>query len=121
MVAVFIFALHIIAAFYAFLREKKNGGRGEGLLAVGFTGIIFAVGWTIATMLTNLLFASEAFVKWFYQETSSLFLQTLRKEINRDAISLLLLTFGEVAFYYYFLRSDKVKEEREKEGKGSVR
>jgi hypothetical protein len=104
MAAAYIFALHIIAAGYAFFSRKKTGGLSEGLLAVAFIGIVFAVGWTIATMLTNLLFTPEFFIKWYYHQTDSLFLRTVRKEINRDTISLLILSFGEVGFYYLFLK-----------------
>ena len=55
-------------------------------------------------MLTNLLFTPEFFIKWYYHQTDSLFLRILRKEISRDTISLLILTFGEVLFYYFFLK-----------------
>lgn len=113
MVAFFILSIHIIAAFYAFFHQKKREGWGEGLLAVGFMGIIFAVGWTISTMLTNLLFTPEAFIKWYYAETSSLFMQTLRKEFNRDTIALLFLVAGEVIFYYLYLGKGKEEEEKE--------
>lgn len=109
MVAVFIFGLHFIAAVYAFLKYKKEG-LNEGLLAIAFMAIVFAIGWTIATMLTNLLFTPEAFIKWFYAPTDSLFLQTLRKEISRDTISLLILTAGEMGFYYLFLGGENRKK-----------
>ena len=115
MVAAFILALHFIAALYAFIRWRKAEGLAEGLLAVAFFVIVFAVGWTIATMLTNLLFTPEFFIRWYYGETSSFFLRTLRKEINRDTISLLLLTFGEVGFYYFYLRTEK-RESKTAEG-----
>jgi hypothetical protein len=104
MASAFIFLLHICAAIYAFITRRRAGGLSEGVLAVAFMGIVFAVGWTIATVLTNLLFTPEFFIKWYYHQTDSLFLLTLRKEINRDTISLLLLTFGEVGFYYLFLQ-----------------
>jgi hypothetical protein len=104
MAAAFIFFLHVCAATYAFISRRRSGGMSEGLLAVAFLGIVFAVGWTIATVLTNLLFTPEFFIKWYYHQTDSLFLRTLRKELNRDTISLLLLTFGEVGFYYLFLK-----------------
>jgi hypothetical protein len=104
MVAAYIFILHFIAAGYAFFSRRKTGGLSEGLLAVAFVCIVFAVGWTIATLLTNLLFTPEFFIKWYYHQTDSLFLRTLRKEINRDTISLLILSFGEVGFYYLFLK-----------------
>jgi hypothetical protein len=107
MAAAYIFILHIFAAVYAFFSRKKTGGLSEGLLAVAFIGIVFAVGWTIATMLTNLLFTPEFFVKWYYHQTDSLFLRTLRKEVNRDTISLLILSFGEVGFYYLFLKGTR--------------
>jgi hypothetical protein len=112
MAAAFIFFLHISAAIYAFITRRREGGISEGILAVAFMGIIFAVGWTIATVLTNLIFTPEFFIKWYYHQTDSLFLRTLRKEINRDTISLLLLTFGEVGFYYFFLEE---KTERKQE------
>ncbi len=104
MVAGYIFLLHVIGAIYAFASRKKMGGTSEGLLAVAFIGIVFAVGWTISTILTNLLFTPEFFIKWYYHQTDSLFLRILRKEISRDTISLLILTFGEVVFYYFFLK-----------------
>ncbi len=110
MVAVFIFCLHIIVAVVVFIREKRNGGLSEGILAVAFMGIIFAVGWTISTMLTNLLFTPEAFVKWYYAPTDSLLLKVLRQELNQDTISLLILTLGEVGFYYLFFGKSKEPE-----------
>jgi hypothetical protein len=115
MAAAFIFFLHICAAIYAFITRRRDGGMSEGVLAIAFLGIVFAVGWTIATVLTNLLFTPEFFIKWYYHQTDSLFLRTLRKEINRDTISLLLLTFGEVGFYHFFLQG---KEEETKNAQG---
>lgn len=114
MAAAFIFLLHIIAMGYAFVSRKKAGGTSEGLLAMAFVGIVFAVGWTISTMLTNLLFTPEFFIKWYYHQTDSLFLRTLRKEINRDTISLLMLTFAEVGFYYLFLGDTRELREGQK-------
>jgi hypothetical protein len=105
MVAAFIFILHVAAAVYAFVRYRKDG-EGSGWLAVGFVALIFAVGWSITTMLTNLLFTPEFFVKWYYHETRSMVLRTVRKEFNRDTIALLMLTAGEIAFYYLYLGSD---------------
>jgi hypothetical protein len=107
MVAVFIFVLHFIVAIVIFIREKRKAGLSEGILAVAFMGIVFAVGWTISTMLTNLLFTPEAFIKWYYAPTDSMLLRVLRQELNRETISLLILTFGEVGFYYIFLRKSK--------------
>lgn len=110
MVAVFIFFLHFLAALYAFLKHKKES-LSEGLLAVAFIAIVFSVGWTIATFVTNLLFEIDAFAEWYYGETYSPFLQALRREINRDTIALVLLTFAEVGFYYLFLGGEKKTKE----------
>ena len=105
MVAAFIFILHIVAAGCVFWSQRRKGGTSEGVLAVGFVAIVFAVGWTIATMLTNLLFTPEFFVRWYYAETDSVLLRVLRLEFSRDTIPLLILTFAESAFYYLFLRT----------------
>lgn len=85
---------------------------GEGFLAIAFIGIIFAVGWTIATMATNLLFAPEWFVQWYWQPLDSWVWRTVRKEISRDAISLLILTGGEIAFYYFYFRIGAKKPDK---------
>ncbi|MCX6133785.1 MAG: hypothetical protein NTU47_08235 [Ignavibacteriales bacterium] len=121
MAAAFIFILHFFALAFAFFSRKKSGGLSEGLLAVAFVGIVFAVGWTIATMLTNLLFTPEFFIKWYYHQTDSLFLRILRKEISRDTISLLILTFGEIGFYYLFLKGvhEEKNQDRPEDEKGT--
>jgi hypothetical protein len=106
MVAAFIFILHSALLVYAYNQNKKEG-IGEGLLAVAFVGIIFAVGWTIATMLTNLLFSFDWFVNWYWQPLNSWMAVRVRREISRDTISLLILTSGEIAFYYFYFLMDK--------------
>jgi hypothetical protein len=107
MVSAFIFFLHFVLAVYAFMIYKKES-MSEGFLAVAFVGIVFAVSWTISSMLTNLLFSFEWFVRWYWQPLDSWIWRIVRKEISRDTISLLILTSGEVVFYYfYFLTGPK--------------
>jgi len=89
MIAAIIFAIHLVAATYAFASKAKSGGISEGFLALAFMTIIFSVGWTIATMTANLLFEPEGFAEWF----------------NRDTISLSLVTIGEVVFYALLLKT----------------
>ena len=105
MVAGFIFILHGLALIIAFFRFKGESAK-EGLLAVAFVVIIFSVGWTIATMLTNLLFTPDFFVRWYYTQTDSFFLKILRKEFNRDTIALIIVTAGELLFYSVYLKAD---------------
>jgi hypothetical protein len=111
----FIFILHIVLVVFAFVKYKRES-LGEGFLAVAFVGIIFAVGWTIAAILTNLLFTPEWFIKWYWQPLDSWVWRTIRKEISRDTISLLFLTAMEIAFYYfYFLTGTRQGQEKDKE------
>jgi hypothetical protein len=113
MTAAFIFFLHIVLIVFAFIKYKKEN-IGEGFLAVAFVGIVFAVGWTIAAILTNLLFAPEWFIKWYWQPLDSWIWRAIRKEISRDTISLLFLTAMEIVFYYLFFLTD-LKRDKEKE------
>jgi hypothetical protein len=113
MTAAFIFFLHIVLVVFVFIKYKKEG-IGEGFLAVAFVGIIFAVGWTIAAILTNLLFAPDWFIKWYWQPLDSWIWRTIRKEINRDTISLLFLTAIEIVFYYFYILTE-LKQDAGKE------
>ena len=113
MVAAFIFFLHFVIVVYAFMIYKKES-MSEGFLAIAFVGIVFAVSWTISSMLTNLLFTIEWFVRWYWQPLDSWMWRVVRKEISRDTISLLILTSGEVAFYYfYFLTEPKMPAKKD--------
>jgi hypothetical protein len=111
MVSGYIFFLHFLLAVFAFIKYKKEN-LGEGFLALAFVGIIFAVGWTIAAILTNLLFAPEWFIRWYWQPLDSWVWRIIRKEISRDAISLLFLTAMEIAFYYFYFLTDSKKNNR---------
>ncbi len=113
MTAAFIFLLHIVLVAFAFLKNKKDG-IGEGFLAVAFVGIVFAVGWTIAAILTNLLFAPVWFIKWYWQPLDSWVWRCIRKEISRDTISLLFLTAMEITFYYFYFLTGRNQDKREK-------
>jgi hypothetical protein len=111
MVSAFIFSLHLILAVYVFIIYKKES-IGEGFLAVAFVGIVFAVSWAIASMLTNLLLSVEWFIRWYWQPLDSWVWRIVRKEINYDTISILILTGEEVLFYYFFFikESDKTSK-----------
>jgi hypothetical protein len=108
MVSAYIFFLHLVLVVFAFVIYKKES-TGEGFLAIAFVGIVFAVGWTIASMLTNLLFALNWFVRWYWQPLDSWIWLVVRKEISRDTISLLILTSGEITFYYFYFLTELKK------------
>lgn len=104
MIAAFIFVIHFVAAVYAFLRYKKEG-MGEGFLAVAFVVIIFSVGWTISTMISKVVFPNELVRHWIEGLQGSYYSRLLAKELTIDTFSLVLLTLGEIIFYYFYLRS----------------
>ncbi len=111
MVAAYIFFLHVVLIVFAFIKYKKES-ISEGFLAVAFVCIVFAVGWTIAAILTNLLFSPDWFIKWYWQPLNSWVLVRIRKEISRDTISLLFLTAMEIAFYYFYFLTESNEDKR---------
>ena len=95
MIALIIFYLHIIAVTALFTYHYQRDGLGGGLLTVGFFGIIFAVGWSISTLLLKLVIAEQGFGIM----------------LDRSALSLALLTAAEAVFYHFYYRgSDAVKK-----------
>jgi hypothetical protein len=88
MVPLFIFYLHTVAVTYAFTKRWQEAGLKEGVLAVAFVAVIFSVGWTLATFLLHMISPPGGF----------------GPGLDRDALSLLLLTVGEGFFYNWYLR-----------------
>ena len=93
MVTLFVFYIHTVAAVYAFTDQYQDEGIGAGTLAVAFMGIVFSVGWSISTFILKFIIDERGFGMYF----------------NRDALSLAVLTIGEAAFYYFFLKGMKKK------------
>jgi uncharacterized membrane protein YhdT len=91
MISLLIFYIHIVAISYFFTREYQKEGTGAGLLTVAFMALIFSVGWSISSFVLKYTIAPEGLGRW----------------LDRDAISLLLLTIGETFFYYYYFRESK--------------
>lgn len=106
MIAGFIFLLHIIAAVYGFIRYRKEG-TGEGLLALAFVVIIFSVGWTITTMIAKIVYPADFVARWVGSLPATPLSRQLTKELSIDTFSLVLLTIGEIVFYYFYLRSGR--------------
>jgi len=89
MIPLLVFYVHIVAVAAAFTREWQRGGIGEGVLAVFFVGLNFFVGWSIASFVLKLIISQQG----------------LGGGLDRDSLSLLLLTLGEAVFYTLFLRN----------------
>lgn len=88
MIAATIFVLHGLAAVYAFVSRFRKEGPMEGALALAFVVIIFSVGWTVATLIASLIFSPQGLAPW----------------LDRNTISLVLVTIGEASFYALYLR-----------------
>ncbi len=88
MVPVVILYLHLIALTAAFTSEYQKEGLGAGLLTVGFFVLIFSVGWSISSFALRYLIGETGFGMW----------------LDRDALSLVVLTAAEGLFYYFHLK-----------------
>ncbi len=96
MIPLLIFYLHIIGLTAAFTSEYQKEGTSAGFLTVGFMILIFSVGWSISTFILKYVISEEGFGIW----------------LNRDALSLLLLTLGEIFFYIFYFRDAAKKSSR---------
>lgn len=88
MIPLIVFYLHIVAAVWAFTKRWQEEGLKEGFLAVAFMGLIFTVGWTLTTLSLQVIISPKGF----------------GPGLDRDSLTLLLLTVGEAVFYYWYLR-----------------
>ena len=84
MITLLVFYVHTIAAVTFYTKRWQETNWKEGALAVGFLLLIFSVGWTMSTFIVSLLIAEKGFGPW----------------LDRDTLSLLLLTVMESVFYY---------------------
>jgi hypothetical protein len=89
MIDLLIFYVHVVAASGVFTRRWQEGGMGEGFLSLAFMALIFFVGWGMASFVVKLLMPVEGFGRAF----------------NRDTAGLVLLTFSEAVFYYFYFRN----------------
>jgi hypothetical protein len=94
MIALVIFYVHIIAVTALFTYHYQREGFGAGMLTVGFFGIIFAVGWSISTLILKLLISEKG----------------LGMMADRSALSLALLTMAEAVFYHLYYRGSDEKK-----------
>lgn len=84
MITLFIFYLHLIAAVWVFTSRWQRSGIKEAFLATVFITLLFSVGWSISTVIMKLVIEEKGFGFW----------------LDRDTMSLLLLTIIEGVFYY---------------------
>lgn len=97
MIPLIVFYLHTVAIATVFTKRYQSGGVGEGFLALFFMGLIFFVGWAMASFIMKLLMEPEGLAVWF----------------DRDAASLLLLTIAEAVLYYFYFKDEQAEEPEE--------
>ena len=91
MIIVIIFYLHILLAVLAFTRRWQEEGLQGGFIILGFIGLIFAVGWTIAGFIIH--FVTPRGIPGL---------------IDADTLSLVILSMIEGIFYYfYFFKNEE--------------
>jgi hypothetical protein len=86
MIPLVVFYIHVVALAAVFTKRWQEEGTGEGVLAVFFMALIFFVGWGISGFILKLFVDQAGF----------------GPGLDRDALSLLLLTIVEGGFYYVF-------------------
>ncbi len=86
MISAFIFLIHFVFLFYIIYIKWKTESPTAALSNAILIIILFAVGWSISTMISKAIFPPEGF----------------GKELNMDTLSLLLLTTGEFFFYKFY-------------------
>ncbi|MFA6470095.1 MAG: hypothetical protein WCW35_14465 [Bacteroidota bacterium] len=97
MIPLLIFTLHIIGLTAVFTFEYQKEGISAGVLAAAFIVLIFSVGWSISSFFLKYLIDEPGFGIW----------------LNRDALSLIILTVAEAIFYLlYFRETPKSREVR---------
>ncbi len=86
MISAFIFFIHFVFLFFIIYKKWKTESPTAALSNAILIIILFAVGWSISTMISKAIFPPEGF----------------GKELNLDTLSLILLTIGEFFFYKFY-------------------
>jgi formate hydrogenlyase subunit 3/multisubunit Na+/H+ antiporter MnhD subunit len=96
MITAFIFFAHLFFALYIFTKKWQNENLKSAFLNLALIGILFSVGWTVATMVAQIFMEPEG----------------LGIQFNRDTFSLTILSIAEFLFYriYYNDGSSKITQ-----------
>lgn len=97
MIIAFIFFIHFLFALIIYTKKWQEEGVVAGLLNIGLILILFAVGWSISGMILKLFIDSEGFGLL----------------LDRDTLSLILLTIAEIFFYNFYYREKPTEAGKE--------
>jgi len=101
MIIVFIFLAHFVFAVSIYIKKLKNESLPSALLNIALIIVLFAIGWSITTLVTKWIIEPDGFGKFF----------------DRDTISLTILSIVEFFFYKYYYKPDFSKKLNAKENK----
>ena len=97
MISAFIFFGHFIFALYIFTKKWQDENLKSAFLNLALIGILFSVGWSIATIAAKLFIEPES-LGIFY---------------DRDTFALTLLSIGEFFFYRFYYKEDAAESDNE--------
>jgi hypothetical protein len=101
MITAFIFFAHLIFALIIFTKKWQDEGLKTGFLNLALIGVLFSVGWSIATIIAKIFMEPEG-LGMFY---------------DRDTFSLTILSIGEYFFYRGYYAPSENKEIVTEDGK----
>ncbi len=99
MISGLIFALHIVFMIFIFTKKWQDESLVNAFLNLSLIIILFTVGWSISGMILKVYIEPEG----------------LSIELNRDTLSLILLTIVEYFFYRFYYKDDFSVGDKEKQ------
>jgi phosphoglycerol transferase MdoB-like AlkP superfamily enzyme len=96
MIIAFVFFIHLIFALVIFTKKWQDENLSTAFLNVALIGVLFAVGWSIASIIAKLILEPNGLGYYF----------------DRDAFSLILLSAGEFFFYRFYYEEKPSEEEK---------
>ena len=93
MIPLLVFYIHIVVSAYVFTKRWQDENTAEAFIAVGFMTVLFFVGWTASTFMLKLFVDQEG----------------LGRLLDRDAMSLVLLTILEAGLYSTYFKKKRAK------------
>ncbi|MCH7963606.1 MAG: hypothetical protein IH852_06680 [Bacteroidetes bacterium] len=97
MITAIIFFAHFIFTLIIFTKKWQEEGFPSAWMNVGLIVILFAVGWTLTSIIAKILMEQEGLGIYF----------------DRDTFSLTLLTIMEVFFYRFYYRDTVTEDGKE--------
>ncbi len=97
MVSAVIFTAHFLFALIIYTKKWQEDSLSAGLLNVGLIAILFSVGWTITSMISQFLMNPKGLGIFF----------------TGDDFSLTLLSLGEFFFYKMYYKDVFIGDDKE--------